>query len=263
MMVDTSDERLELERRNRRLQKQLARVTNKMRTMQLLQDQTSRLLRVLMHELDEERAESERLLLNILPKPIAQRLKEEPGVIAERFDHVSVLFADIVGFTPLSQELSAEAMVEWLNGVYSAFDAFVIDRGVEKIRTIGDNYMVASGVPFPREDHALAITDLALDMIGFIETMQPAGKHKPTFRIGINSGSAVGGVIGTHKFQYDIWGDSVNTAARMESHGQPGRIHISDETHALIKDEFECESHGVIPVKGKGDMQTWFVLGRR
>ncbi len=260
--MDTPDKIVELERRNRRLEKQLARAVNKMRTMQAMQDQASRLLRVLMHELDEERAESERLLLNILPEPIAQRLKNEPGVIAERFDHVSVLFADIVGFTPLSQALSAEAMVEWLNGVYSAFDAFVMNRGVEKIRTIGDNYMVASGVPFPREDHALAITDLALDMVGFIETMEPVGEHKPTFRIGINSGSAVGGVIGTHKFQYDIWGDSVNTAARMESHGQPGRIHVSQDTYALVKDDFECESHGVIPVKGKGAMQTWFVTGR-
>ena len=263
MTVETSDKLQEAERKIRRLEKQLARITNKTRTMQYLQDQTSRLLRVLMRELDEERAESERLLLNILPKPIALQLKEKPGVIAERFDHVSVLFADIVGFTPLSQELSAEAMVEWLNGVYSAFDAFVVGRGVEKIRTIGDNYMVASGVPFPRSDHASAITDLALDMIGFIETMKPVGRHKPTFRIGINSGSAVGGVIGTHKFQYDIWGDSVNTAARMESHGQPGRIHVSRETYELIKDEFDCESEGVIPVKGKGDMRTWFVTGRR
>ncbi len=261
--MSESDKLVELERWNRRLQKKLTRATNKMRTMQALQDQTSRLLRVLMLELDEERAESERLLLNILPAPIAERLKEGPGVIAERFDHVSVLFADIVGFTPLSQELSADEMVEWLNGVYSAFDAFVVKRGVEKIRTIGDNYMVASGVPFPRQDHAQAVTELALDMIGFIETMEPVGKHKPTFRIGINSGSVVGGVIGTHKFQYDIWGDSVNTAARMESHGAPGRIHVSDQTYSLIKDNFECELHGVIPVKGKGDMQTWFVLGRR
>ena len=214
-------------------------------------------------EIQRKSEENERLLLNILPAPVAQRLKRESGVIAEHFEHVSVLFADIVGFAKLSQELTANEMVEWLNEVYSAFDAFVVSRGVEKIRTIGDNYMVASGVPFAREDHAVAITDLALDMIGFIETMRPVGDHTLSFRVGINSGSAVGGVIGTHKFQYDIWGDSVNTAARMESHGQPGRIHVSHETYLLIKDAFECEPRGGIAVKSKGLMETWFVCGRR
>ncbi|MFB3049246.1 MAG: adenylate/guanylate cyclase domain-containing protein, partial [Acidimicrobiia bacterium] len=172
-------------------------------------------------------------------------------------------FADIVGFTPLSETLSAEEMVEWLNEVYSAFDGFVQDRGVEKIRTIGDGYMVAAGVPFPRDDHAAALTRLALDIKTYFEALPPVHGHTTDVRIGINSGPVVAGVIGTHKFQYDLWGDAVNTAARMESHGIPGRIQITAATHDLIKDQFSCESRGPIEVKGKGTMDTWFVLGER
>jgi len=213
-----------LERQSRALEKKLARAQSKLETLERLQQQNSNLMRALMAELEEERSESERLLLNILPAAIADRLKTEPGVIADRFDSVSVLFSDIVGFTPLSESLSAVQLVEWLNEVYSVFDSLVQDHGVEKIRTIGDGYMVAAGVPFPRDDHAAALTR-----------------------------------IGTHKFQYDIWGDTVNTAARMESHGVPGRIHISTATYELIKQDFTCERRGAIEVKGKGEMETWFV----
>jgi guanylate cyclase len=188
-------------------------------------------------------------------------LKGEPGVIADHFDSVSVLFADIVGFTPLMEMLSADEMVTWLNEVYSEIDALVQEHEVEKIRTIGDGYMVASGVPFPREDHATALTWLALDMEAHFEALPPVRGHQVGFRIGISSGPVVGGVIGTHKFQYDIWGDTVNTAARMESYGIPGRIHVSSATYELIKDEFVCEPRGTIEVKGKGEMQTWFVEG--
>lgn len=248
-----------VERQNRTLRKKLARMEGKVETLEILQQQNGNLMRVLMAELDEERAESERLLLNILPAPIAQRLKTESGVIADRFDVVSVLFADIVGFTPLSQMLSAKEMVEWLNEVYSAIDTLVQDHGVEKIRTIGDGYMAAAGVPFPRVDHAAALTGLAIDMRSEFSKVRPMHGHDVDFRIGISSGPVVGGVIGTHKFQYDIWGDTVNTAARMESHGVPGRIHISAATHELILDEFVCEARGTIEVKGKGEMETWFV----
>jgi class 3 adenylate cyclase len=253
----------DIERENRTLRRKLERSEAKMHILETLQDQNSRLLRALMGDLDAERAESERLLLNILPEPVAQRLKTEPGIIADRYDSASVLFADIVGFTPLSETLTAEEMVEWLNEVYSAFDALVQKHGVEKIRTIGDGYMVAAGVPFPRKDHAAAITRLALDIRAYFEELPPVHGHATNFRIGINSGPLVGGVIGTHKFQYDLWGDAVNTAARMESHGVPGRIQITAATNELIKDQFSCEPRGPIEVKGKGEMETWFVLGER
>ena len=256
--METPDPAL-LERQNRTLQKKLARAERKLETLEILQEQNANLMRALMADLDEERSESERLLLNILPPAIAQRLKTEPGVIADRFDSVSVMFSDIVGFTPLSETLSAQQMVKWLNEVYSVFDTLVRDHDVEKIRTIGDGYMVAAGVPFPRDDHAAALTRLALDMKAHFATLPPVSGRRVDFRIGINSGPVVGGVIGTHKFQYDIWGDTVNTAARMESHGVPGRIHISNATYELINHKFVCERRGSIEVKGKGKMQTWFV----
>jgi class 3 adenylate cyclase len=233
----------------------------KLESLEVLQDQNTTLMGVLMNELDQERSESERLLLNILPAAIAERLKGDHGVIADHFESVSVLFADIVGFTPLMEMLSAQEMVEWLNEVYSEIDALVQDHGVEKIRTIGDGYMVASGVPFRRADHAIALTRLALDMEAHFEALPPVRGHQVGFRIGISSGPVVGGVIGTHKFQYDIWGDTVNTAARMESHGVPGRIHVSAATHEMIKGQFVCEPRGTIEVKGKGEMRTWFVEG--
>ena len=170
-----------------------------------------------------------------------------------------MLFSDIVGFTQLSEVLAPEQMVAWLNDVYSEFDALTQQHGVEKIRTIGDGYMAASGVPHAREDHAVAITQLALDMRDHFSTLPSVRGHRVDFRIGISSGPVVGGVIGTHKFQYDIWGDTVNTAARMESHGEPGRIHISAATHELIQESFSCEPRGSIEIKGKGTMQTWFV----
>jgi adenylate cyclase len=248
-----------LERQNRTLQKKLARVEGRVETLEKLQESQTSLMRGLLAELKDEKAESERLLLNILPEPIAERLKREPGVIADHFDSVSVLFADIVGFTPLSETMSAEEMVEWLNQVYSAVDILVQDHGVEKIRTIGDGYMVAAGVPFPRDDHAPALTSLALDMRVHFEGLEPVHGQRVEFRIGINSGPVVGGVIGTYKFQYDLWGDTVNTAARMESHGVPGRIHISQATRDLLNDGFICEHRGLIDVKGKGEMDTWFV----
>ena len=261
-MTDTGNQDFEeLERENRRLRKKLDRSGQKMEMLEVLQQQNANLMRVLMEELDEERTESDRLLLNILPAPIAEKLKTEQGVIAEKFDSASVLFADIVGFTALSETMPAENLVEWLNVVYSEIDRLVQVHDVEKIRTIGDGYMVASGVPFPRADHAVALSELALDMQTHFQSLPPVGGKQVNFRVGISSGPLVAGVIGTHKFQYDIWGDTVNTAARMESLGVPGRIHISEATHALVKDDFECEPRGEIEVKGKGLMTTWFIAG--
>ena len=209
--------------------------------------------------LREEQAKSERLLLNVLPQQIAEVLKDEARTIAEHCDDVSVLFADVVGFTPLSDTLPPHEMVALLDEAFSYFDSLVDEYGVEKIRTIGDNYMVAAGVPSPRPDHAHVLAQIALKMNAFTTSSDPPLR----FRIGINSGSAVAGVIGTAKFHFDLWGDMVNTASRMESHGVPGKIQITEDTYKLINDRFICTARGVVDVKGKGQMTTWFVEGVR
>ena len=209
-----------------------------------------------------EQDKSERLLLNVLPREVADRLKNEGRSIAEQFDAVSILFADMVGFTSLSARLAPQEMVDLLNEVFSSFDVFVKRYDLEKIRTIGDNYMVASGVPRPRSDHAQALACLALDMHAYLEQAQAAGKPLQ-FRIGISSGPVIGGVIGQEKFHYDIWGDAVNVASRMESQGAAGKIQITRPTYDLICRDFICEPHGSIQVKGKGEMDTWFLMGKR
>lgn len=210
-----------------------------------------------------EQEKSERLLLNVLPVSVAAILKEEQRTIAEHYDAASVLFADIVGFTPLSEELEPAQMVEALNEVFTYFDNLCAKYGVEKIRTIGDNYMVASGVPHRREDHAHAIACLALAMRAFVPSGATAGPERIEFRFGINSGPLVAGVIGNTKFQYDIWGDTVNTASRMESHGVPGKIQITAATYDLIKNDFVCTSRGPITIKGKASMSTWYLESAR
>ena len=211
--------------------------------------------------LGSERARSERLLLNVLPAPIADRLKQQEPVIADRFDAVSVLFADIVGFTPLSAGMSADELVAMLDGLFARLDEMTQRRGLEKIRTIGDAYMVAAGVPSPRADHAAVLVDLGLEMLQAAH--DGSGGPPLQLRVGISSGPAVAGVIGRTKFQYDIWGDTVNTASRMESHGVPGRIHVSESTRVLIEDAYVCEARGTIDVKGKGPMATYLVVGPR
>jgi len=211
--------------------------------------------------LEQERSES--LLLNVLPKEAAERLKGGARIIADHYESASVLFADLVDFTPLSAELPPETMVELLNEVYSHFDSLAGKYGVEKIRTIGDNYMVAAGVPVRRDDHAQALARMALDMQAYIASRPPLGGHRLGFRIGINSGPVIAGVIGAQKFHYDVWGDTVNIASRMESQGARGVIQIGPATHALIKDEFICEPHGAILVKGRGSMETWYLVGEK
>lgn len=210
-----------------------------------------------------ERARANRLLLNVLPKKIAETLKINGGTVADRFDSVSVLFADIVGSTPLFAELEPTEVVDWLNQVYSTFDQLVSKYELEKIRTIGDNYMVASGVPDPREDHAQAIAQLALDMVHQLEEIPARNNKRIKIRIGINSGPLVAGVIGKSKFHYDVWGDTVNIASRMQSQGEVGKIHIAENTYALIKDNFDCIPRGPVPIKGKGEMYTWFLSGKK
>lgn len=206
---------------------------------------------------------SESLLLNILPREIAAILKNESRTIADHYDEASVLFADMVGFTPLSAELPPVEMVELLNEAFSFFDSLLDKYGVEKIRTIGDSYMVASGVPKGRSDHAQALVCMALEMRDFTARHTFRNGRKIGFRIGINSGSMIAGVIGTRKFVYDVWGDAVNVASRMESHGMGGMIQITRATHELIKDEFICEPRGTVNVKGKGEMEVWLVLSAK
>ncbi len=208
------------------------------------------LLVFFLERLGAERERAERLLLNVLPAEVAAELKEHGETTARHYDGISVLFADIVGFTPLSAEMEPDEMVSQLNDVFTYFDGLADRYGCEKIRTIGDNYMVAAGVPTPRPDHALALCAMALDMLDYSET------GPLSFRIGINSGPAVAGVIGTKKFQYDLWGDTVNTAERMESHGEAGRIQVSESTYELIKDTFTTTARGAIDVKGKGTLNT-------
>ena len=206
---------------------------------------------------------SESLLLNILPKEIAAILKNESRTIADHYDEASVLFADMVGFTPLSAKLPPVEMVELLNEVFSFFDSLLDKYGVEKIRTIGDSYMVASGVPRGRSDHAQVLTHMALEMRDFISTHTFRNGHRVSFRIGINSGSMIAGVIGRRKFVYDVWGDAVNIASRMESHGLGDAVQITQTTYGLIKDEFVCEPRGTVNVKGKGEMEVWLVISAK
>jgi adenylate cyclase len=208
-----------------------------------------------------EQDRSEALLLNVLPREIADRLKGGGKIIADHHPSISILFADLVGFTPLTNILSPTEMVEMLNEIYSHFDSLIEKYGVEKIRTIGDNYMIASGLPRPRKDHAQILARLALDMNAFSAGLPPVGGQCLSFRMGMNSGPAIAGVIGHKKFAYDVWGDSVNIASRMESQGVPGKIQITQATHDLIRDDFRCELNGPVMVKGKGEMVTWFLIG--
>jgi guanylate cyclase len=209
-----------------------------------------------------EQEKSDRLLLNVLSAKIAPLLRDGHRLVAERFDEVSVLFADIVGSTALTVELEPERMVELLNEVFSYFDSVTERTGAEKIRTIGDNYTVAAGVPEVRPDHAQVMAGMALEMLDYVQERTVEDSGRLQFWIGINSGPAVAGVVGTTKFHYDIWGGTVNVASRMESQGEPGMVQVTRATYELIKDEFVCVPRGTLDVKGRGKMETWFLEGR-
>jgi adenylate cyclase len=206
-----------------------------------------------------EQAKSEKLLLNILPSPIADRLKLKSEAIADSFSEATVLFADIVGFTELSSRLTPQELVQCLNRIFSCFDNLAEKYGLEKIKTIGDAYMVVGGLPNPRSDHAAAICQMAIEMQKELQEINRSMGEKFDIRIGINSGPVVAGVIGIKKFIYDLWGDTVNIASRMESHGESGAIHISEATYRLIEGQFNCELRGAIAVKGKGQMTTYWL----
>jgi class 3 adenylate cyclase len=213
-------------------------------------------------ELDLEREKSERLLLNVLPDSIAARLKQTEGVIADAFPEVTVLFADIVDFTGRSERITPEQVVEALNELFSVFDRLTRQRGLEKIKTIGDAYMVVGGLPEPRSDHAEAVAEMALAMLGEVAGRSDPGGQPLQVRIGIDTGPVVAGVIGTSRFSYDLWGDTVNTASRMESTGVPGCIQVTGRTYRRLCDRYRFQRRGPISVKGKGDIVTYFLVGR-
>ncbi len=207
-----------------------------------------------------EQAKAENLLLNILPRSIADKLKVQTQRIADQFESASILFADVVDFTPWSERLPPAEVVGYLDHLFSHFDKLAERYGVEKIKTIGDCYMVAAGVPTPRPDHARALALMALDMLDAMRTADQVAHLGLELRVGINSGPVVAGVIGRKRFLYDLWGDAVNTASRMESHGTPGKIQITRATYDLLADEFEFEPRGTIAVKGKGEVEVWHLL---
>lgn len=213
--------------------------------------------------LQYQQEQSERLLLNILPEEIANRLKRGDSTIADTFANSTVLFADIVGFTQLSARVSPTQLVSLLNEIFSTFDQLAETHGLEKIKTIGDAYMVVGGLPIPRSDHAEAIAEMALDMLDAISDFSNTHNQDVSIRIGINSGPVVAGVIGIKKFIYDLWGDTVNTASRMESHGKSGCIQVTSTTYKLLEKKFLFENRGTIEVKGKGLMNTYLLQCRK
>jgi len=210
-----------------------------------------------------EKTKTDNLLLNILPKPIAQQLKKEPGLIAERFEEVTILFADLVNFTPFCSNLTATEVVFYLNKIFSVFDMLSERYGLEKIKTMGDSYMVAGGLPIPREDHAEAIANMALDIQEIINHFKTDQGEIFQIRIGIHTGPVVAGVIGTKKFIYDLWGDTVNVASRMESQGKPGFIQVTAAIQKQLKNKYIFEERGMLDVKGKGEMITYWLKAKK
>ena len=212
---------------------------------------------------DQAMERSERLLLNVLPPEIAQRLKRQEYPIADRFDEVSVLFADMVGFTERSAVESPEVTVGILNEFLTTFDNLAERHGLRPIRTTGDSYLVVGGLPVPRPDHAEAVADMALDMLTEVDALNRRHDWAVSFRLGVNTGPAMAAVVGHYRFTYDVWSDAVNTASRMESSGAPGRIQVTEETYRRLCDRYQFEPRGQIEVKGKGPMTTYFLVGRR
>ena len=212
-------------------------------------------------QIAEAHRENERLLLNVLPPPIAERLRQGERVIADRFEDVTLLIADIVGFTGMSSTMSATEVVDMLNGIFTACDELVERHRLEKVKTIGDAYMIVGGIPTAVDDHVERVADLALDLAAMVGDMQQA-KHPVSLRIGMHCGPAVAGVIGVKKFIYDVWGDTVNMASRMESLGAPGRVHVSQAVHDRLAGRYRLEPRGALEVKGKGLQQTWYLVGR-
>ena len=244
-----------VEKEHRVLTRKLARMQDNVRQMEELQDSTSKLLSGLMRELEEEKARSQALLLNILPQDIVDRLEAGERVIADRHPDVSVLFSDLVGFTETSSKLEPQVLVTELNALFTEFDLLCERTGVEKIKTIGDAYLAVGGLPGGRTDHVAAVAELALAMLDVVRDTTWR------IRIGLHTGPAVAGVIGTRKFVYDVWGDTVNVASRLESTSEPNRIHVSDAVARALGEAFRLDARGNVELKGKGDVATFFLDG--
>jgi adenylate cyclase len=242
-----------------RLVKRVGRLEGVLENVEQIRDTNARLMDRLMGELETERAKSDRLLLNVLPQPIIDRLNAGEGLIADRHDDVAVVFSDFVGFTELSATLPPASVVTSLNAMFSAFDAACDELGVQKIKTIGDAYMAAAGLPGTAPDHIRAAADLTLAIRSAVE----AAGEPWQVRIGLHAGPVGAGVIGTSKFVYDLWGDAVNVASRLETGAPPGSIQVSERVATALGDAFELESRGEIDLKGKGPTKTFFLLGRR
>lgn len=209
--------------------------------------------------IEDEKERHENLLLNILPKPVVGRLNNGETLIADRFDEVTVLFSDLVGFTEMSSRLTPTRIVTFLNRLFSEFDDIALALGVEKIKMIGDAYMVVAGVPEPRPDHAQAIARMALDMRGAVARVGELVGEDVAFRVGIHTGPVVAGIIGTHRFLYDVWGDTVNVASRLETTSPANHIQISRATADLLSGAFDLTPRGIVEIKGKGELETYFL----
>jgi class 3 adenylate cyclase len=241
-----------------RMARRIARLEATLQNVEQIRDTNSRLLDRLMGDLETERARSQSLLLNVLPQPIIDRLNAGEQLIADRYDDVAVVFSDFVGFTGISSRLPVADLVSSLNGLFSAFDASCAALGVEKIKTIGDAYMAAAGLPGSAGDHVHAAADLALAMRAAV---REAGEPWQV-RIGLHVGPVVAGVIGTSKFVYDLWGNAVNVASRLETTAPPDTIQMSEAVATALGDAFEVEPHEPIELKGKGSTKVYFLLGR-
>lgn len=251
-----------LEKENRTLARRLDRLQTNMAQLEEIRDVNSKLMSGLMRELDEQRARSTELLLNILPRPIVDRLEAGESLIADRYEQVSVLMSDLVGFTEISSQLAPAVLVTELNGLFSAFDALCAEGGMEKIKTIGDAYMAVGGLPGTRDDHVAAAADMALAMVEAIGRVNEATGRGWKIRIGVHTGPGVAGVIGAWKFAYDVWGDTVNTASRLESSSLPDHIQISTPVADALGPAYAVEARGTIDLKGKGETDTFFLRGR-
>ena len=254
--------RVENQLRLRELELQLTEKNKMYRREIAFREEAEIETRLLLETTKFQKEQIEELLLNILPKPIADRLQDGQNIIADSFSDVSVLFADLVGFTNFASNKTATETVKVLNQIFSQFDQLSLQHGLEKIKTIGDAYMVVGGLPEPQENHAEAIAQMALDMQAAVASFNAKNNHSFSLRIGINIGGVVAGVIGLTKFSYDLWGDTVNVAHRMESNGIPGEIQVTAAVYERLKDKFAFKMRGAIEIKGKGEMIVYLLLGR-
>jgi adenylate cyclase len=252
----------DLERENRILERRLHRLEANVARMEEMNESNSTLLSSLLRDLEAEQERSKQLLLNVLPQRIIDRLNAGETRIADRHDNVTVLFSDFVGFTAISAALPPPVLIDELNALFSSFDALCDAHGIEKIKTVGDAYLAVGGLAGTELDGAISIVDTALGMLDAIATRSDAAADWQV-RIGINAGPIVAGIVGSSKFAYDVWGDTVNVASRLESTSEPGRIHVTAELAERLADRFVFEPRGAVDLKGKGARETCFLVGRR